>query len=164
MTPDIELMIASTDKLNIINIYRPPSGNISNFIHELTNKITNLNKVSTIVMGDFNINFNNSSKHTISLINNLLDNKLINSTTVPTRHTDTTATRIDAIFAPTNIISNHGVLTTDISDHFTPFLTIKLKREKLKTKPQPYRKLDKETLTLISKKLTLMDTHSAWTK
>ena len=50
-------------------------------------------------------------------------------------------------------------MLSQICDHLTPFVSIKNnKSDKITSKIKPYRKLDKETLQLISIQLSLLDT------
>ncbi len=60
-TPFIEGTFESigikVDKLVIINVYRPPSGNVNTFLDELANLLESFSSNKIVLTGDFNINF-----------------------------------------------------------------------------------------------------------
>ena len=60
-TPFIEGIIESTGirvgNINIINVYRPPSGNKNEFIDQFINIMDSLRGGKVVITGDFNINF-----------------------------------------------------------------------------------------------------------
>ena len=155
---DIELISIKSESFKIINIYRPPSGNIANLISTLEMFIQKSDTSKLMITGDFNINFNISTKHSTNLVNTLLNYNLINSTSNSTRHTDHGSTRIDAIFVQPLLIKDTGILMTDISDHMTPFISIANKPNNVnQCKEILHRQLDKNTIKLATKKLSLLD-------
>ena len=117
-------------------IYRPPNTNLDLFILELDlilNTLKTENK-STYVTGDFNINLLNSDTHTYTqnFLNCLHSYAYIPLITKPTRVTSETATLIDNIFY--NDVDHppilHGILYTDITDHFPVFAVLTPKETK----------------------------------
>ena len=92
------------NKFTVIgNIYRPPSANINRFNEHLTDQLNklkenNLSRDLTLI-GDFNINLLNYSKHndTSNYVDLLLDNELLPLIVLPSRISDKTATIIDHI-------------------------------------------------------------------
>ena len=128
------------NKFTVIgNIYRPPSANINRFNEHLTDQLNklkenNLSRDLTLI-GDFNINLLNYSKHndTSNYVDLLLDNELLPLIVLPSRISDKTATIIDHI--STNIKDdnyNTGLFINDISDHFPVFYIRETKYEKTK--------------------------------
>lgn len=109
-------------------IYRPPNTNMASFIDKLSSilsKVKEQNKLCYI-LGDFNINLLNESKHVptaefLDLMYSMSYVPLINK---PTHISNQSATLIDNIFTNhLNIDSNvwNGILYTDISDHLPIF-------------------------------------------
>ena len=93
-------------------------------IDELLSRI-HIEKKSTNILGDFNINLLNVDKHQSSqdFIDLMYSYSLFPNITKPTRVTGQTATLIDNIFS--SDIGNqdifNGILYTDITDHFPVF-------------------------------------------
>ena len=102
------------------NIYRPPQGNIENFIQVLENSFTNidLSKTELYLMGDFNIDMldkkNCFTKKLLDFIKPFGLHQLIKS---PTRYSKDKNSLLDNIFTNSDIISNSGVSDVNLSDH-----------------------------------------------
>ncbi len=100
--------------------------NVRSFIEifeEILLKI-NTTKHDCILSGDFNINLLQSTENSVKTYINLLASHgyqpCINK---PTRVNKSSATIIDHIWTNNNdIISQSGILLTDVSDHFSPFI------------------------------------------
>ena len=99
---------------------------MNEFIEQFSYVLENLNKYKchSYILGDFNIDLLKTNCHapTAKFINLIFSSSFIPLINRPTRVTDTTATLIDNIF--TNNLNDHalnGILTTDISDHFSVF-------------------------------------------
>ena len=120
-------------KVILANIYRPPrdrNSDIRTFLDLITPILSNITRRNTdcIITGDFNINLLNVDSR--SLFSEYLDLiysfSFIPSVTLPTRLSRRNATLIDHIFIKCsqsidNI--NGGVLVSNISDHFMPFIS-----------------------------------------
>ena len=132
-----EFIAATTDNINLINIYRPPGNNTNNFIHFLKNKLPTLlnNKKINILSGDFNIDLNSQSKLSTLFIDVCLDLGLGLAHKNATRISDHSESSIDAIFTSKNLIKDAGIFLTDISDHLSLFCSIPSKN---KTKKSAY--------------------------
>ena len=106
-----------------ICIYRPPQGNVNDFLNTLNEILTNAkdkNYNEIFIFGDINLNLLQHNDNTIQdLINLMYSYSLFPLTTLPTRITDTSATIIDHIWS-TYVENNVGnyVIKTDITDHF----------------------------------------------
>jgi exonuclease III len=126
---EIEKHVFQTEKNILVGLlYRPPDTNVDKFnriFSDLLSKIGTKN-YCFYMLGDYNINLLNSESHspTASFIDILFENNLTPAITKPTRVTEKTATVIDNIFH--NCFSNksafHGIIYSDISDHFPVFI------------------------------------------
>ena len=110
-------------------IYRRPNGNIKSFIEtydDILRQIS-LSGKDCILLGDININLlNNSDINVKAYINLLASYGYFPCINKPTRVNKMSATIIDHIWINNHgIISNSGILLTDISDHFLPFIQCK---------------------------------------
>ena len=118
--------LLSSKKVLIGVVYRPPGTSIKDFNDILNTILDKIGKNICYLMGDWNMNLlsYDTHKYTTNCIDTLYSygySPLINR---PTRITATTATIIDNIFTnnhATLIDSCHGILVTDISDHFPIF-------------------------------------------
>lgn len=93
----ITLLPVNSRKMNIINVYRPPKGNVNNALDIIKGVVESLDKrrMDTVVLGDFNIDLNqksNSAKSALDLFNDLGLTQVIN---VPTRKGPIRNTLID---------------------------------------------------------------------
>ena len=121
----VEIIIPGEKNLLVGVVYRPPNGDVNEFIEELSNTLSSplsRNK-KIIIMGDFNINLL-SYDHDNS-VNNFVDTlstfSLIPLINKPTRVADNSQTLIDNIFTNLHPIPTAGVIVADISDHFPIF-------------------------------------------
>jgi len=113
-------------------IYRPPNTDIhifNQYLISVLSLIKTENKISYI-MGDYNINILNSESHgdTGRFLDIMYSHSFIPLITKPTRITHDSATIIDNIFTNDIAYSKtlmHGILYTDISDHFPVFAILK---------------------------------------
>jgi len=116
----------------IINIYRPPNGELDSFNSKLEQITTDISRKymrkNILITGDMNIDL---LKHNHLGSNNYIDilhcKGYASYNSLPTRIMNDSATLIDHIFMLTrdaNIDHEHGVYTVDISDHFMTYINI----------------------------------------
>ena len=108
-------------KTLILCIYRPPSGNMENFLTALSEMlcIAHDDKYQDIfVFGDFNIDLLKTNDCVREFCNLMFSFSLCPLTTKPTRITDTTATLIDHIWTTLSELNvGNYIINTDVSDH-----------------------------------------------
>ena len=133
----------------IVNIYRPPQGNIETFIDYFENTISTIDtsKLDIFIMGDFNINVQNrncdKARSLKSMMKTLGLKQLISQ---PTRIDLNSKTCIDLIFTNCDYISNNGTFPMNISDHEMIYCTKKrnvVKNTKKEFIGRSYRNFDK---------------------
>ena len=140
ITPDYEMVgikmkIDNIKPFHIIGTYRPPTGNMTRYMEKLSDslEIINLDRTELFIMGDMNIDYNNSKLLKKLKIKNFETKfglkQLINEYT---RVTPTTSTTIDWVFTSTEYISKQGVINYNISDHLPTFLVRKKSRGKIR--------------------------------
>ena len=136
---DLEASICGTEvlcievhhkKMNHLNfvMYRLPGEPVKEFLNSVE---SSLNKVQTekkkcFILGDFNIDLLNPSTPSKNLLDTLYSYSFCPLISKPTRITKRSATLLDNIF--TNCLENvlqSGIFTSDISDHFAVFCTLK---------------------------------------
>ena len=112
------------EKINIITVYRPPDGSMSDFNsyinREVLSKITPRN--STIILGDFNINLLDPCSGGLEFVNDCKSKSFLPLINKPTRvGANGCATVIDHIWS--NKISGleTGIFECDITDHYAIF-------------------------------------------
>ena len=155
MTQDIEALIATNNKLTIMNVYRPPKGNYITFASKIKEALIPFvrDKKNILLAGDFNIDFLANSRPKQLIMDTCLDLNLILPHLVESRVTDTTKTQIDAIFCNSDLTDSTGTFTTMISDHFSPYAII----NKGKTDKPPefisFRNVKPENLKLVNAEL-----------
>ena len=141
-TPHIELqtikLVRDSHKTRyILNIYRPPDGNMEMFFSVLEEMFNshNLSNQDVCLLGDFNINYmkrnDPKTKKNITFARTYGLKQLINS---HTRLNGFGGTCIDLIFTNTQYVSSFGVLHDIIGDHCPIYLCIKKPRETNKCK------------------------------
>lgn len=117
-------------RLYIINIYRPPSGNVETAINLITDMVKKIHldtsRHSIIMMGDFNIDYslNKDQNRYTTLLKNFSTNlpQLINQ---PTRFGPVSSSIIDLMCSDSKAVSYHGTISFYVSDHIPTFLVIK---------------------------------------
>ena len=118
-----------SDSISFLGVYRPPRGNKRIFIDELEN-ILGLNEFSpkTVITGDFNICLlkEDYCDLTRRFINTLMSFNFHPSITRPTRiGNDDSLSIIDHVWSNCEI-PYHGILLSDITDHFPVFVGLAL--------------------------------------
>ena len=130
MNNDVESLFIEISLLNQKNIiigvvYRPPKGNILDFISSLSDIINNpiLNNKDCFIMGDFNINLlkhvtDNASHNFLELF---LSASFLPLISKPTRVNYNSATLIDNIFSNVIPLPDSYIILSDITDHYPIF-------------------------------------------
>ncbi|XP_033116597.1 uncharacterized protein LOC117116632, partial [Anneissia japonica] len=131
MKADIEALFVEIVEMGWKNnlivgvVYRPPKGNIYNFMNELNSLLSNqlLKGKHLILMGDFNIDLLKVDQN--SKVNEFIDLctsfSVLPLITKPTRVENSSATLIDNMFSNIQPFSESGIIVTDVSDHFLVF-------------------------------------------
>lgn len=126
---EIDKSVFSTDKNIIIGvIYRIPDKDVKLFNDKFNDVLNNakVNNKICYLLGDYNINLLNTDSHipTQDFVDICFTNGFMPMINKPTRVTKYSATIIDNIITNDIIDSSffHGLLLTDISDHFPTFL------------------------------------------
>lgn len=138
----IETIIVNKKYLSMC-IYRPPNGNLDNFLSEMADILSSIidkKYHGMYIFGDFNVDLLKSyEKNVFDFINLMFSFSLFPLISKPTRVTSTSATLIDNIWTsqPEENISNY-IIQTDISDHFPVISQCKI--EYSTYKPQLIRK------------------------
>ena len=148
---------------NIIigNMYRSPSGQPSNFIDKLEQKLDQLKRHKNkliILTSDSNIDLLKFGHYepTSRLVNTLAEHGFVPVVSRPTRITSHTATIIDHIFVNNcTAVTKSGIITVDLSDHLAPFVNIIIENGKcqLLEDAQFWRQISEENLDLFKKEI-----------
>ena len=131
----IKLKIQNIKPFYIMGTYRPPAGNMSNYVKWLNDVMEGIDMVRSelFILGDMNIDYKNMKlfknlklKHFETKFNlrQLID--------IETRVTSSTATILDWVYTSTEYVSRSGVINYNISDHMPTFLVRKKPRNKIK--------------------------------
>ena len=118
-------------KLQLSVIYRPPKGSLSNFMDCIKRTIIDVNllKTDVVLLGDYNINYNQRNSRGYRLLKSFERDtglkQLINS---DNRTCPKFSSRIDLILSNIKDISTVSVLDDLISDHFPIFMVKKHKK------------------------------------
>ena len=133
----IKLRPYKQKSINLIGIYRPPDGKYKEFIQHTTKILNQIDSIrsNTILVGDFNIDYNNKKLVQSSNLD-ILENKYNLKQIVQgnTRITDTTSTCIDLLYTDILDTNGVGVIDYNVSDHLPIFLVKKKKRNKIEKK------------------------------
>ena len=113
-------------------VYRPPSGCLRTFIEELSTNIDKLEDsmgFELTILGDFNINYRKTTTPEYKALKELerayqLKQYIIN----PTRVTNKVNSTIDLILSNMSTVSDAGVLSHMIADHFPIYIVKKKER------------------------------------
>ena len=126
MEKSLEAVVAANNRITVVNIYRPPKGDVTEFCNLLKELVFPFKNSSSniILTGDFNVDFLTNTRQRQLIIDTCLDINLILPYAVPSRVTDSSSTQIDAIFCNSNITEATGTFATMISDHYNPYIVI----------------------------------------
>lgn len=115
-------------------LYHSPNSSHTDFLNYLEEMLIETIDVSklNIVMGDFNINANESSNESNRLIRTCETYSLKQRVEFETRITNTSRTKIDLVFTNMDKVSCIQLESEKISDHETIAINIKSKGEKIK--------------------------------
>ena len=129
----LELVSEVQSNILLLNVYRPPSGNVETGLDFLARALaheTNLHKKEIVILGDFNINYRaKSSADTKKLLawqNRLGLTQYIKNNT---RSSRTSVSTIDLIFTNMDHCTTAGVINLHISDHQPVFIVKKKMRD-----------------------------------
>lgn len=119
----VEILLPCTKPIIIINIYRPPSGIISEAIQEIQTAINNLDiNTEVFVIGDFNIDYNMNSASYKKLSTFETKKNLTQYIVSYTRITNKSATIVDHAYTNSLKIIESGVIDINMSDHYAIFI------------------------------------------
>lgn len=123
-------------KLYLINIYRPPSGNVEEALNLITDTVRKIrldtSRHSIIVLGDFNIDHNSNKDQTrqaLLLKDYSINNGLPQYIDKPNRFGHTSSSILDLMFTDSKFVDYCGTVAFYMSDHIPPFLVIKKHRD-----------------------------------
>ena len=110
----------------ILNVYRPPNGNVAEGVKEMENAanlIQNHSSGELVILGDFNVNYNLRHTSPFKLIKDFERNcNLTQLIKTSTRQGKNSNTCIDLIFTNMDHVISAGVLDVAISDHLPVFM------------------------------------------
>lgn len=124
-------------KINIIGVYRPPTGNLSaaiDSLDEAVKEIRNKFKGDITCLGDFNVDISKNDKSAQNLATWAANSCLKQLISEPTRVTNRSKSCIDLIFTDIRSVSLSGVIEYSVSDHFPVFLVKKKTRNEKESK------------------------------
>ena len=139
-----------TKPMFVINVYRPPTGNLDvmyTIFIELLSNLSNIDKATVVIGGDFNIDFNKVKSQGVILMKKLAKRFSLESLIKdPTRplYNDSS---LDQIFSNSKIIKASGAIDTNISDHVPIYINIKKSKttyQKTTFTGRTYRNFDNE--------------------
>ena len=133
----VEILHEYQKNVLIINMYRPPQGNIENFVNYLEQimSILDKSKMDIIFMGGLNIDFMLSTEPSTKKMNRFISqNGFIKLISEITRYGTTKNSCLDQIITNSNHILKAGIANLNISDHqMVYFLKKKSKSNPVKT-------------------------------
>ena len=146
----IKIFLNNQRNLIIGNIYRPPQGNVKNFIETLETTYENfdLDKNDIFLMGDYNIDFLNKNENDCKAIKEFVKQTgMKECISLPTRFSNIRNSCLDQILTNSNFISHSGTSDLNISDHQLVYVIRKKTKyvyKKLSFKGRSYRNYDKQ--------------------
>ena len=139
-TSDIEMITINVKKpgrrfMSLSTVYRPPGGNILEFINKVSTSISDMktNNPEIWILGDFNINILERGNRFVKLLNRFaIDHDLKQLITSTTRLNYRGGTCIDLIYTDCPFVQKSGVLNDLISDHLPTYVCRKQVRNNVK--------------------------------
>lgn len=116
-------------KITLVCMYCPPGTDSAVITSVVSNLKDNSDtKTSFIIGGDFNINLLDSQTESVlEFLNSMFSISLFPVINIPTRVTDNSSTLIDNFFCDINLLPvQSSVIKTDLSDHYTIVLELKV--------------------------------------
>jgi len=120
----VRLHLKSALIFTVVGIYRPPSGNISEFIQSIDDMISSFDKGElTFVCGDFNVDLINPNNNELSFIDLMHGHSFVPVITLPTREPmNGSPSLIDHIWCNSLVAVEAGIFEGNISDHYVNFV------------------------------------------
>ncbi|XP_069941310.1 uncharacterized protein [Cherax quadricarinatus] len=149
--------------LTVINIYRVPQSNISQFSQNLGSMITDarLNKDHLLLSGDFNINLlQDQDPHVTEFTNTMSNCMLLPTVTKPTRVTETSVSLLDHIWTNTISPLKSGIITDNTTDHYPTFLITTLGKIPQDTTKVTFRLHNEAAINNFTTAVTNIDWHT----
>ena len=146
----VEIRFPKQRNIIVGNIYRPPQGNVKNFLEYLEECMEQIDYIHNdiIIMGDINIDFKDTNLSDTKELKEILSQTGLTSfIKTPTRYSETKNSCLDHIYSNSNIIQDSGTIDINISDHLPVFINRKKPNvisEKAKFTGRSYRKDDKD--------------------
>ncbi|MEM7163744.1 MAG: endonuclease/exonuclease/phosphatase family protein [Bacteroidota bacterium] len=157
MNHDIELIGIETKSFYFMSIYVPPQASFTNTAIHLRAALASLKKKAIFLAGDFNVNIMAHSPKSQQLLDLMIEFKMIPTIEIPTRITSKSCTLIDNIFSNYRDSITSGVLTTEISDHLTPYLNLGGLTQTESPRRISYRCMSRNNLTTLRSLLCAHD-------
>ena len=159
MNNNIEFGVIETKSFYFASIYIPPKALFENTLFILNEILSKLNSSKPLFLaGDFNINMLNDTPRSNDLYDLLLQYNLFPTTVNATRINQKSCTLLDNIFTNYKQLLKSGVITTDISDHLTPFVSINNSNKiQIKNKAITYRVMANANLKHFKQLLSRCD-------
>lgn len=153
MNENVESLFVKVSNTIVAALYRPPSGNMQEFMYSIENAFCVLGSKPFIILGDVNIDTISNEPHAREFRDVIHQYACYNMITLPTRITTDTATSLDVCL--TNIESNNitaGAILYDISDHLPIFClgSFFTSKDNRYTERVLHRKINEETLGTFS--------------
>jgi len=144
----IETAAVKINKILLVVLYRPPSGNKNQFIEKLIEWIESNRNDNIYIAGDYNLNYLNHERQYFEKIRE--ETGLLARLSQPTRLESGTC--IDNIV--TNIEKNHEISTICIADHQGLVSKINIRTPRLSPKEYTYREMSERNWNRFGTKLS----------
>ena len=130
-------------------IYRPPHGDVREFVTKLNLVFEAASKGPAHIFGDFNVDLGKKSDHSEILLNTSFSYGFFPIIDKPTRVHKYSKTIIDNIFTNSyTTVLNHYVIVNDISDHYSLLLTTQ-NQNLIPNETPMKRKINKKTIDIF---------------
>ena len=156
-------MFSSKKNIIVGIFYRAPTSSLKLFNQKLETTLDIIQRETkySYIMGDFNVNcieeFSDSNMYSQQFINMFLSHYYLKLINIPTRITQNNASLLDNIYATDPQVGNNGVLTSDISDHYSIFTIRQDVEPKILDKYRYKREFTNKNISKFKKKLCNLD-------